>query len=93
MAFRAIDTSTINSGNPASFVNTASAVGSAGSGGTSIDNVVVTDVLPEGLTYVTGSTSVNGGSCSSLDPASGIALATLRAGETAVITFRARADL
>lgn len=58
-----------------------------------IEDAVVTDVLPAGLTYVAGSTSINSGAPFDRNPASGIHLGTLDAGESAVITFRAEAAL
>lgn len=56
-----------------------------------IESVVVTDVLPVGLTYVTGSTAINGGAEFNLNPAAGIPLGELDPEEVAVITFRAAA--
>lgn len=57
-----------------------------------IEDAVVTDVLPAGLTYVPGSTSVNGGAPVDRNPAAGIHLGTLGADENAIITFRAYAE-
>ena len=57
-----------------------------------IEGVVVTDALSAGLTYVTGSTRVNGGAPVNQNPAAGIALGTLDPGETAVVTFEAEAS-
>ncbi len=56
-----------------------------------IESVVVTDVLPAGLTYVTGSTTINGGVAVNLNPAAGIPLGEMDSDEVAVITFRAAA--
>lgn len=56
-----------------------------------INNLVVTDVLPVGLTYVPGSTSINGDNPTNLNPAAGIPLGTLAPGDTFVITFQAKA--
>lgn len=56
-----------------------------------IESVVVTDVLPAGLTYVTGSTAINDGAPVNLNPAAGIPLGELDSDEVAVITFRAAA--
>ena len=57
-----------------------------------IEDAVVTDVLPAGLVYVAGSTSVNGGAPADRNPAAGVHLGTLEAGENAVVTFRAEAE-
>ena len=57
-----------------------------------IEDAVVTDVLPAGLTYVPGSTSVNGGTLVDRNPATGIHLGLLEADENAVVTFRAYAE-
>lgn len=56
-----------------------------------VENVVVTDVLPTGLSYVANSTSVNGGVPTNLNPAAGISLGTLDPDEDATIVFRAEA--
>lgn len=60
-------------------------------GNCTINNTVVTDELPDGLTYVAGSTSVNGDDPVDLDPTEGITLGTLDPDQTVVITFRAQA--
>lgn len=56
-----------------------------------VENVVVTDVLPTGLSYVANSTSVNGDTPTNLNPAAGVSLGTLDPDEDATITFRAEA--
>lgn len=56
-----------------------------------VENVVVTDVLPAGLTYVAGSTSVNGDDPTDLNPAAGISLGTLAVDAAATIEFQATA--
>lgn len=56
-----------------------------------IEDAVVTDVLPAGLVYVPGSTSVNNGDPFDRNPAAGVHLALLEAGHNAVITFQAAA--
>lgn len=58
----------------------------------SIEDAVVTDVLPAGLVYVPGSTAVNGGTPFDRDPAAGVRLPSLEAGQNAVVTFRAQAE-
>lgn len=60
-------------------------------GNCTITGAVVTDLLGDGLTYVAGSTSVNGDDPVNLDPTEGITLGTLDPGQTVVITFRAQA--
>ncbi len=55
------------------------------------EGVVVTDVLPAGLTYVTGSTTINDGAPVNLNPAAGIPLGELDPDAVAVVTFRAAA--
>lgn len=62
-------------------------------GAADVSGVVVTDVLPEGLSYVAGSTRVGGRRYTDQDPADGIALGTLRAGGSTAVTFQARASI
>ena len=62
-------------------------------GAADVGGVVVTDGLPEGLTYVAGSTRVGGRRYTDQDPADGIGLGTLRAGESMAVSFRARASI
>ena len=56
-----------------------------------LEDVVVTDQLPQGLTYVAGSTRVNGDCPAHLDPAQGIPVGCLGPGGRAVVVFQARA--
>lgn len=61
-------------------------------GNCAIENVVVTDVLPSGLSYVANSTSVNGDTPTNLNPAAGVSLGTLDPDEDGTtVVFRAEA--
>ncbi|WP_342572744.1 hypothetical protein MKY85_12730 [Paenibacillus sp. FSL R5-0749] len=53
-----------------------------------INNAVLTDSLPAGLTFVPGSVVVRGANVTAANPASGIALGTLTAGSSATVTFQ-----
>ncbi|WP_339260754.1 hypothetical protein MKZ12_12990 [Paenibacillus sp. FSL R5-0713] len=53
-----------------------------------INNAVLTDSLPTGLTFVPGSVVVRGVNVTAANPASGIALGTLTAGSSATVTFQ-----
>ncbi|MBX4211661.1 MAG: DUF11 domain-containing protein, partial [Candidatus Yanofskybacteria bacterium] len=55
-----------------------------------VQNVNVSDVLPFGLTYVAGSTIVNGNSVNDGLVGTGIAIGNLTNGQTAIIKFRAQ---
>lgn len=54
-----------------------------------ITNLIVTDVLPVGLTFVAGSVKIDGVSNPSAVPANGINVGTLNTNITKVITFDA----
>lgn len=56
-----------------------------------VENVVVTDVLPSGLSYVANSTSVNGDAPINQNPAAGVSLGTLDLDEEATVSFQAEA--
>lgn len=58
-----------------------------------VEDVRAADELPEGLTYVCGSTTVGGGAAQDLDPADGICLGSLAAGQCVAVTFQARAEV
>lgn len=84
---KAADRGTVTPGqNAVTFTLTARNTGSC-----PLEDVVVTDELPQGLTYVPGSTRVNCGCPADLDPAAGICVGGLAAGGTATVTFRAAA--
>ncbi|WP_145409489.1 DUF7507 domain-containing protein [Paenibacillus xylanexedens] len=53
-----------------------------------INNVVLTDILPAGTTFVPGSVVVRGTNVPAANPGSGIALGTLAAGTSATVTFQ-----
>lgn len=57
-----------------------------------IEDAVVTDVLPVGLTYVPGTTTVDGGAPFDRNPAAGVYLDALAPGQSAVVTFQASAE-
>lgn len=59
---------------------------------TPITNLVLTDVLPTGLTFVTGSVIIDGVPNPSANPATGINLGSLSPGQTEVVTFNATVD-
>ena len=56
-----------------------------------LEDVLVSDMLPAGLTYVASSTSVNGGEYTDLDPALGIPLGNLPPHTTGKVIFSAQA--
>ncbi|MBN1040378.1 DUF11 domain-containing protein, partial [Clostridium botulinum] len=56
-------------------------------GNVPVNNVVLTDSIPNGTTFVTGSVTVNGVTQSNLNPASGITIAQIPANSSAIITF------
>lgn len=72
--------------NVVTFILTATNTGTC-----AVENVVVTDILPTGLSYVANSTSVNGDDPVNLNPATGISLGTLVPDGTATISFEAEA--
>ncbi|WP_339278815.1 hypothetical protein NYE40_19550 [Paenibacillus sp. FSL W8-1187] len=53
-----------------------------------IDNAVLTDTIPNGYAFVTGSVVVGGVPNPAANPASGIPLGTLASGATATVTFQ-----
>ncbi|WKL01453.1 hypothetical protein Q0F98_33455 [Paenibacillus amylolyticus] len=53
-----------------------------------INNVVLTDALPAGITFVPGSATVRGTVVPSANPSSGISIGTLAAGSSATVTFQ-----
>ncbi|MCL2522395.1 MAG: isopeptide-forming domain-containing fimbrial protein [Erysipelotrichales bacterium] len=57
-----------------------------------ITNVNFQDTLPDGLTFVPGSVTINGVTNSTLDPNVGFALQDINGGSTAIITFSAIVD-
>lgn len=59
---------------------------------TPITNLILTDVLPIGLTFVTGSVIVDGVAVPSANPATGINVGSLNSGQTKVVTFNATVD-
>lgn len=59
---------------------------------TSITNLILTDVLSTGLTFVTGSVIIDGAPNPTTNPATGINLRSLASGQTEVVTFNATVD-
>lgn len=57
-----------------------------------ITNVVVTDVLPTGLTFVTGSVKIDGTTNASAVPANGINLGSMNPNTTKIIKFNVTVD-
>ncbi|WP_354486117.1 hypothetical protein [Paenibacillus sp. PvP094] len=53
-----------------------------------INNVILTDSLPAGTSFVPGSVTVRGGAVASANPNSGISIGTLTAGSSATVTFQ-----
>ncbi|MCG7382295.1 hypothetical protein [Paenibacillus sp. ACRRY] len=53
-----------------------------------INNVILTDSLPAGTTFVPGSVTVRGAVVASANPNSGISVGTLTAGSSATVTFQ-----
>ncbi|WP_039219786.1 isopeptide-forming domain-containing fimbrial protein, partial [Clostridium novyi] len=52
-----------------------------------ITNINLTDTLPSGLTFKTGSVSINGSPDASADPTTGISIATIAASSDATVSF------
>ncbi|KEI08988.1 beta strand repeat-containing protein, partial [Clostridium novyi] len=52
-----------------------------------ITNINLTDTLPSGLTFKTGSVSINGSPDASADPTTGISIATIAASRDATVSF------
>ncbi len=61
-------------------------------GSCAVENTVVTDILPTGLSYVTNSTSINGDDPVNLNPATGISLGILDSGDVVTVSFDAQAS-
>lgn len=59
-------------------------------GAANVNNVVLTDVLPSSLSFITGSVIVNGASRPAAVPSAGISIGTLAPGSAATITFEVR---
>ncbi|WP_249897756.1 hypothetical protein [Paenibacillus sp. PK3_47] len=59
--------------------------------GVPINNIVLSDPVPAGGTFVSGTVTVNGTAQPSANPNAGIALGTLAAGGTATVTFQVNA--
>ncbi|MED5016381.1 isopeptide-forming domain-containing fimbrial protein [Paenibacillus chibensis] len=59
-------------------------------GAANVNNVVLTDVLPSSLSFITGSVIVNGASRPAAVPSAGIPIGTLAPGSAATITFEVR---
>ncbi|MFC0213703.1 hypothetical protein ACFFK0_14760 [Paenibacillus chartarius] len=59
-------------------------------GSTAVNDILVSDPLPAGAAFETGSVTVRGTARSDANPAAGISLGTLAAGDSADITFRIR---
>src|SRR3712207_7523939 len=52
-----------------------------------ITNINLTDTLPSGLTFKTGSVSINGSPDASADPTTGISIPTIAASSDATVSF------
>src|SRR3712207_9087598 len=52
-----------------------------------ITNINLTDTLPSGLTFKTGSVSINGSPDASADPTAGISIPTIAASSDATVSF------
>lgn len=63
-------------------------VTNAGSG--AVQNVILSDVLSEGLQFISGTVTVNGASVSAANPISGITLGTLPPPAQTTVTYQAR---
>jgi uncharacterized repeat protein (TIGR01451 family) len=61
-------------------------------GTVSVDNVILTDVIPEGASFVTSSVKINGVSSLGDDPEIGINVGTLASSQMVVITFEVIID-
>ncbi|WP_156131006.1 DUF11 domain-containing protein [Paenibacillus sp. FSL H7-0357] len=59
--------------------------------GVAVNNVVLSDPVPAGGAFVAGSVTVNGASVPSANPGAGIALGTIAAGASVVVTFKVNA--
>jgi uncharacterized repeat protein (TIGR01451 family) len=59
--------------------------------GVPINNIVLSDPVPAGGAFVAGTVTVNGTPQPSANPAAGIALGTLAAGASAIVTFQVNA--
>lgn len=57
-----------------------------------LTDVVFRDIVPNGLTFVPGSVTVNGTLVPGVDPETGFTLPDIAGGETATVTFSVRAD-
>ncbi|MGE6226563.1 DUF7507 domain-containing protein [Paenibacillus chitinolyticus] len=55
---------------------------------TAVTGVVVSDPIPGGSSFVTGSVTVNGTAVPAANPATGVPVASIAAGSSAVVTFR-----
>lgn len=62
-------------------------------GSIALNNVEITDQLPQGMTYVPSSTVINGDNPTDLDPSGGISVGTLAPGGVIWISFQATAQL
>ncbi|ACS99004.1 DUF11 domain-containing protein [Paenibacillus sp. JDR-2] len=58
---------------------------------TTLDNAVLQDIVPAGLSFIPGSVSINGISSPSVNPAAGILLGVIGAFQTIRVTFAAQA--
>ncbi|MGL4450093.1 MAG: hypothetical protein ACRCTZ_02740 [Sarcina sp.] len=61
-------------------------------GGTPMNNVILTDIIPAGTTFVTGSVKVDGVPNISADPASGVNIGTVAPNTQKVVTFAVTMD-
>lgn len=61
-------------------------------GSVTLDNVVITDPLPQGMGYVPGTTVINGDNPVDLDPAAGIPVGSLAPGQSVWVAFQASAQ-
>ncbi|WP_039787977.1 DUF11 domain-containing protein, partial [Paenibacillus riograndensis] len=61
--------------------------------GVSVNNVILSDPVPAGASFVAGSVTVNGASLPSANPGAGISLGTIAAGATSTVAFQVNAAL
>jgi uncharacterized repeat protein (TIGR01451 family) len=64
----------------------------ANNGVQGITGVVFSDVIPSGLTFVSGSVTINGAAAPIANPATGISLGSIAAGASVTVVFRASVD-
>ncbi|MGL4849378.1 MAG: DUF7507 domain-containing protein, partial [Clostridium sp.] len=61
-------------------------------GSVTINNVTITDTIPQGTSYVSNSTTINNGAAQNTNPQTGINVGTLTSGQSATIVFKVKVD-